>query len=156
MSYRSSGAHRATLVAAGLFLVAPALSPLAGQNPAQPTDSRLQGVVLDESTFQPVDSAVVSVVGTDMTTTTGKWGTFSLPEAPLGNVSIRVSAPKHPTVVQDVVVGSGVLYLQVMLPSVAAMLRGLIVNTPHPDQASRNVARTAADLLADKVPRARM
>jgi len=102
-----------------------------------------------------VDSALVSVVGTDFSVATGRWGSFAFPDAPFGTVSISVSAPGHPTMVQDVEVKNGqVTYVEVVLPSVAATLRALLVRTGRPD-AIRNAARSAADLLADKVPRTR-
>lgn len=148
--------HRLTPVALALVFTAPALFPLAGQAPSG-SDARLQGVVLDQSTYQPVDSATVSLVGTDMTVTTGKWGAFAFPDAPLGPVSVRVSKPGHPTMTEDVEVKDGhVMYVQIALPSVTAMLNELLVRTGRPRKASSEDARTAADMLADRVPRARM
>jgi Carboxypeptidase regulatory-like domain/TonB-dependent Receptor Plug Domain len=130
-------------------------APLAAQVPVQ-TDARLQGVVVDQATYQPVDSATVSLVGTDILATTGKWGSFAFPLAPLGRVALRVSAPGHPGVTQDVEVrNGGVVFVQIVLPSVAATLSELWVNAPASDN-MKEVARSAADLLADQVPRMRV
>ncbi len=146
--------HRRTLVVAGA-LFAPIASALTGQTPTH-SDARLQGVVMEESTYQPVDSALVTLVGTGVTATTGRWGAFALPDAPLGKVSLSVSAPGHPTVVQDVeVTNGGVVFVQVVLPSVAATLREVLVQAGMTPNGSRQASRTAADLLAEKVPRVR-
>lgn len=148
--------RRVVKVVVGLFFIAPALSPLAGQAPTG-SDARLQGVVVEQSGYKPVDSATVSLVGTDMSVTTGKWGSFAFPDAPLGPVSLRVSAPGHPSVTQDVEVKDGkIVFLQVELPSVAAMLQELLVRTGRPTERSVEVARSAADMLADQVPRTRV
>jgi outer membrane receptor protein involved in Fe transport len=148
--------YRALLVMTGSVLIAPALSPLAGQVPTA-SDARLQGVVVEQSGYQPVDSATVSVVGTNMSVTTDKWGAFAFREAPLGSVSLRISAPGHPSMTQEVEVKNGrIVFVQVELPSVAAMLQELLVRTGRPSDGTVEAARSAADLLADRVPRTRV
>lgn len=149
-------AIRRSVVIAALSLLAASLpaAPLRAQEPP-PTlsDARLQGVVVDEKTYQPVTSATVSLVGTGVFATTGRWGAFAFPDAPVGAVSVRVSAPGHPSVVQDVDVRSdGVVFVQIVLPSVAAVLSELLVRGDPPDGVAA-AARTAADLLAIEVPR---
>lgn len=143
------------LVVAVLSLGAPHASAAQVQ-PTPLTEAPLQGVVVDEATYQPIDSATVTVVGTDLVATTSRWGTFSFPDAPLGFVALQVRAPGHPGVVQDVEVKEGrVVFMQVVLPSVAAVLSELFV-TGAPAARASEVARTAADLLALQVPRTRV
>jgi outer membrane receptor protein involved in Fe transport len=114
-------------------------------------------VVVDEITYQPIDSATISLVGTDIASTTGRWGAFSFPDAPLGTVQLHVSAPGHPSVVQQVEVGrDGVVFVQIVLPSVAAVLSGLVVPGVQHRGGAAEAARTAADLLAIQVPRTRV
>ena len=151
--------YRAIVASAALFLAAtPVLTPAArAQQPS--TDSgaaaRLQGIVVLESTYQPVESATVSLVGTDIEALTGRWGAFSFPTAPLGSVSLRVTVPGHPSMVQDVEVRAGrVAFVQVVLPSISAVLAELLVQTNRHAGPSVAGALTAADLLAIKVPRA--
>jgi hypothetical protein len=143
------------LVVTGLSWVAPRASAAQGTAPSA-TEAPLQGVVVDEATYQPVDSATVTVVGTDLVVTTTRWGSFAFPDVPLGYVDLHVSAPGHPSVVQHVEVRAGrVVFMQVVLPSVAAVLAELFVPGAPRARASE-VARTAADLLALEVPRARI
>ncbi len=124
--------------------------------PPLPTQAPLQGVVVDEATYQPVDSATVIIVGTNLVVTTNRWGSFAFPDAPLGPVSLQVSAPGHPSIVEDVEVREGrVVFMQVALPSVAAILSELFVSGASRAHASET-ARTAADLLALEVPRTRV
>jgi TonB-dependent SusC/RagA subfamily outer membrane receptor len=71
-------------------------------------------------------------------------------------VSIRVSAPGHPSVVQGVEVRLGrVAFVQVVLPSIAATLAELLVDVDPVPDVSGDHARSAADLLALEVPRTR-
>ena len=117
------------LARAGLLLLAASLSPLAAAAqeplPQAPTVALLQGVVVDEATHQPVASATVSLVGTPSETLTGRWGIFSFPDAAPGTVSVRVTAPGHPSIVQDVEVRSDrVAFVQVLLPRWQPYCRG--------------------------------
>jgi TonB-dependent starch-binding outer membrane protein SusC len=156
MVQRFAGASRPALLAIGLLIAAFPGRSLAAQVPTQ-SAARLQGVVVDQSTYQPVDSATVSLVGTEIIATTGRWGSFAFPDAPLGNVSLRVSAPGHPGVVQTVEVrNGGVVFVQIVLPSVAATLAELLVATGPARKQRDDAGRTAADLLADAVPRMRV
>jgi len=145
-------------VAASLVLsLSPAPARVAAQAPPSRTDARLQGVVVDQETYQPVESAIVSLVGTDFSVTTGRWGAFAFPDAPSRQLQIRVSAPGHPSVVQDVDVRRGrLVFVQVVLPSVAAALSELFVRAPPASVASAELAQTAADLLALEEPRTRV
>ena len=159
MLHRLGQVSRSTLTTAGLCAIAlHAACPLAGQLQATPqSDARLQGVVVDQATYQAVNSATVSLDGIDGVVTTGRWGGFAIPDAPIGSVSIRVSAPGRVTVVQSVkVTGERVAFVQVVLPSVAATLTELFVQiNPDLDRGVES-AKTAADLLAIEAPRARV
>ena len=106
MSHISIRHCTGALVALGLLLVTQQALPLAAAAqeplPGAPTGALLGGVVVDESTGQPVEAATVLLVGTDFETETGTYGGFAFTEAPLGTVSVRVTAPGHPSVVQEV------------------------------------------------------
>ena len=148
---------RAALAALGLLLVHQYTVPLGGaaQQPEAPMPALLQGVVVHESTGQAVESATVSVVGTDMETQTGRYGGFAFPDVRLGVMSLRVTSPGHPSVVQEVeVTGDRIVFVQFRLPSIAAVLSELLVGVPSavPD----DIPVTAADLLAIEVPSARV
>ena len=160
LSCRSRALLRA-LAAVGLMVSAPPLvAPLAGQVQPQVAGVQgvvlLQGVVIDETTYQPLDSATVSLVGTNLIVRTDRWGSFAFPDAPLGSVSLQVSAPGRPSVVQDVVVQDDrIVFVQVSLPSVAAVLDELLVRSRQPTPDRDWHARTAIDLLALELPRIR-
>ena len=75
-------------------------------------------------------------------------------------MSVRVTAPGHPSVVQEVDVRSDrIVFLQVIVPSFAAVLSELLVSVPGNESVARLVTEaaqlTAADLLAIKVPSTR-
>lgn len=107
----------------------------------------LHGVVADEATLSLIDSARVTVVGTELETVTAGDGTFSFEGVPLGALAVRIEAPGYPVVVEQVeVVRDVVLYMQVMMPRADVILGGLA--TP-PSGASE--ARTAAELVAREV-----
>ena len=107
----------------------------------------LHGVVADEATLALIDSARVTVVGTELEATTGGDGTFSFEGVPLGSLAVRIEAPGYPVMVEQVeVVRDVVLYMQVMMPRSDVILGELA--TP-PTGVSE--ARTAAELVARKV-----
>lgn len=154
MLHRSYRISLVALVAAGLC--ARVGAEAAAQDPGQDaSNAPLQGVVVDAATYQPVDSATVTLLGTDLSVSTGRWGSFTFPGAPPGQLSLQVSAAGHPSIVQDVEVREGrVVFVQIVLPSVAAVLSELLV--PASGGSTSEVARTAADLLALQVPRTRV
>ena len=127
----------------------------AGQQPPPGAQTRplLQGVVVHETTGQPIESATVTLVGTNLVTQTGKFGDFAFPDVLPGLVSIRVTSPEHPSMVQEVELkADAIAFVQFVLPSVSAVLSELLVGVP---QRNANVAEpeTAADLLVNKAPR---
>ena len=164
MSHTSIRPCAGALATVGLFLVTQQALPLAAAAqeplPGARTEVLLGGVVVDESTGQPVEAATVLLVGTDIETETGTYGGFAFTDAPLGTVSVRVTAPGHPSVVQEIDVrGDRIVFLQFILPSVAAVLSELLVGVPGNESVARLVTEaaqlTAADLLAIKVPSTR-
>ena len=107
----------------------------------------LHGVVADQTTLALIDSARVTLVGTNLAAVTGGDGTFSFEGVPLGSLAVRIEAPGYPVVVEQVeVVRDVVLYMQVMMPRADVILGEL---TTPPSGASE--ARTAAELVARKV-----
>ena len=107
----------------------------------------LHGVVADQTTFALVDSARVTVVGTELEAVTGGDGTFSFRGVPLGQLAVRIEAPGYPVVVEQVeVVRDVVLYMQVMMPRADDIL-GELMAAPS----GQSDARTAAELLARQV-----
>ena len=129
-----------------LPLVAAAQQP----TPAVETRPLLQGVVVHETTGQAIQSATVTLVGTDLETRTGRFGDFAFPDVQPGLVSIRVTSPEHPSMVQEVEVKSdAIAFVQFVLPSINAILSELLVGVPHNRSAAAE-PETAADLLAGK------
>ena len=164
MSHTSIRPCAGALAILGLLLVTQQTLPLAAAAqqplPGARTEVLLGGVVVDESTGQPVAAATVLLVGTDIEAETGTYGGFAFTDAPLGTVSVRVTAPGHPSVVQEVDVRSDrIVFLQVIVPSFAALLSELLVSVRGNESVARRVAEaaqfTAADLLALKVPSTR-
>jgi hypothetical protein len=132
--------------------VLPAAAASQQQSAATPTpDALLQGVVVYASTGQAVESAVVSVVGTDLRMETGRYGAFAFSDLQPGIMAIRVTAEGHPSVTEEInFTGEGIVFLQFRLPSIEAVLAELLVGvTPGNNTID---GRTAADLLSAKVP----
>ncbi len=145
------------LAALVVLLVTQQALPLAAAQqkplPGAETQPILQGIVVYESTGQPIESATVSLVGTDIEMQTGRYGSFAFPEVQFGRMSVRVTAPGHPSVTQEVdITGDRVVFLQFRLPSLSAVLSELLVRVRH-DRANISVSdpRTAEDLLAREV-----
>jgi hypothetical protein len=110
----------------------------------------LYGVVADESSWQPVASARVTLIETGVETETGLRGTFVFASPPLGRVSIRVEAPGFPAMVQEVEVTTDeTLFVQFVLPDLAAVLDEILV--VGRSRSATSEPRTAADLLTMEV-----
>ena len=164
MSHTSIRHWAGALAILGLLLVTQQALPLAAAAQQPLPGVLLGGVVVDELTGQPVEAATVSLVGTDIEAETGRFGGFAFTDAPLGTVSVHVTAPGHPSVVQEVDVRvDRILFIQFRLPSVTTVLSellvgvpGLLVGVPGDESVARLLAQlTAADLLAIKVPSTR-
>ena len=156
MSYPSIRPWAGALAALVVLFVTQQALPLAAATqqplPGAETQPILQGVVVDESNGQPIESATVSLVGTDIETQTGRYGGFAFPDVQPGLVSVHVTAPGHPSVVQEVEVKrDGIVFVRFDLPSIAAVLAELLGD----DEPMAGVL-TAADLVAIEVPSARL
>ena len=156
MSYPSIRPWAGALAALIVLFVTQQALPLAAATqqplPGAETQPVLQGVVVDESNGQPIESATVSLVGTDIETQTGRYGGFAFPDVQPGLVSVHVTAPGHPSVVQEVEVKrDGIVFVRFDLPSIAAVLAELLGD----DEPMAGVL-TAADLVAIEVPSARL
>ena len=159
MSRHSIRPWAGALAALGLLHVSQHTLPLAAAAqqplPEARTEALLQGVVTHESTGQPVESATLWLVGTNIETQTGKDGGFAFPDTPIGMVSVRVTAPGHPSLVQEVEVSrDGIVFVRFILPSGTAVLDELLVEV-RGDRWIGNPL-TAADMLASKIPSARV
>ncbi len=159
MSHPSIRLWAGALAALVVLLVTQHALPLAtaAQQPRSgaATQPFLQGVVVYESTGQPIEAATVSLLGTDIETQTGRYGDFAFPDLHFGMMSVRVTAPGHPSVTQEVdVTGDGIVFLQFRLPSVSAVLSELMVGVPG-DRSRVSDPRTAEDLLLVQNPSVR-
>jgi outer membrane receptor protein involved in Fe transport len=130
-----------------------ALPLFAGSAQAQEQPARLQGVVVLESTFEPIHEAVVTLIGTDIETRTGIMGDFAIHDPPLGMAWVRVAVPGLPAVREQVQISeTGVIFLQFRMPEdVTALLDDVLV-----DVAARGTdyadVETALDMVAARVP----
>ena len=139
-------------VVVNLFALALGASTFGPISVAAQERAILWGVASDAVTGEIVDSAAVTLVGSGIETRTAADGIFEFPDAPLGFATVRVQAPGYPAVVEEVEMTPGtVRIMQVLLPSVDAVLRELLVVVPATAAASRGGVRSAADLLARKV-----
>ena len=159
MSHAATRLWGRTLILLAILVVshdAPPVRAAAQQLlPGAETEDLLQGIVVHQSTGEPVESATVSLVDTNIETRSGPYGGFSFPDAPLGFTLVRVTAPGHPGVVEEVEVKSdGIVFVQFILPSINAVLDELLVQVPG--DAPRASQLTAADLLAIQVPSTRV
>lgn len=141
-----------------LALLLFALGGVAAQAQAQDrqpegSPARIQGVVVMESTSQPVPDAVVTVVGTDIETRTGRLGQFAIPDDVEGTVWVRVTAEGLPSVREQVeVTEDGVVFMQFRMPEdVFAVLHDVNVDI-WGGQSATAEAMSALELVAAKVP----
>lgn len=142
--------HLALLLATAV--VAP--SPTHAQDRAADVDhARLQGVVVLESTFEPIEHASVVVMGTDIETRTGPLGGFAISDVPDGTIWVRVTVPGLPSVRERVDLGGeGIVFLQFRMPeNVHAVLDEVLIDVRSPERATGE-AESALDLVAAKVP----
>jgi len=150
----------ATIAARPLLLLAATLGISAtaalGQDLETEAQARLQGVVVLESTFEPIRDAVVTLVGTDIETRTGRMGEFAIAEPPVGTAWVRVAVPGMPSVREQVQIGpEGIIFLQFQMPEdVSALLAAMTVDVVTGREVPQ--AQTALDLVAAKVPQVGM
>lgn len=141
----------ATLLIGSSLLATP---PGIGTASAQEEPVLLAGVVADEVTWSPVDSARVTILGTDLEIFSRPNGTFEFTDVPLGPVTVRVDADGFTSMVEEVVVSEGALvFVQFALPSVAAFLDEILVTgrrSAAPSAVSES--KSAVDLLVGRLP----
>jgi hypothetical protein len=114
---------------------------------------RLAGVVADEATWTPVAAAKITLLGTDLEALSEANGNFTLLDAPLGPATVKVEAPGYVTMVQRVDIrADAVVFVQFILPGVHALLDEILVAGTRPQPGVLVETRTAADLLAGKLP----
>ncbi len=142
----------------GLLTSASLLASAFGSSPSAAQQVLLTGVVADEATLTAVASAKITIVGQDLETYSQANGTFALPDAPLGPVSVRVDAPGFTSLVLEVVVRQdAVVYLEFVLSKVDAFLdffldELLVVGRRSERPSALSEVRSAADLLAGQIP----
>jgi len=131
-------------LAAALVLVPPSVS-------AQDVGT-IRGAVVEEGTWELIGSAKVIVLGTGLKTETAADGTFLIPGIPLGRVLVRVEARGFPAVIEEVEIVRGEVPLAVFVETTVAALDGIIVFGDRTEPTQKGESRTAADLVAEKVP----
>lgn len=146
---------RVTRFVFSLEMLALAVVPALGmaQEPVEPV--RLLGAVSDARTSLPISEALVSIVGTSIQTRTAEDGWFTLPDATVGAITVRVQAQGYPVMVEDLEVPADeILVVHFMVPGIDAVLEGLLVlGTPEGGRdVSDHAPATALDLLAEEIP----
>jgi len=114
---------------AGVVLALFATGPAAAlQEPATEPEIAVQGLVLHEITFAPVVGAAVSIPALGLEALTLEDGSFRFVEGVAGIHHLRVSAPGYVTLVEQFEVAEeGFAYVQVLLPSLDAVLGAITV-----------------------------
>jgi len=126
-------------VVVALFATGPAA---ALQEPSTEPEIAVHGLVLHETTFAPILGAAVSIPALGLEASTLEDGSFHLAGGISGTHQLRVSAPGYVTLVEQFEVAEeGFAYVQVLLPSVDAVLGALTVRGR---MAGRTVAGGAA------------
>lgn len=130
-----------------------AVPPIGSGLYAQDSEAALGGVVLDDLSMEPIESATVSIVGADMTTVTDEDGAFVLADPPLGRISIRVVAADRVSLVQEVEVhAESITHVQFFLLPIDAVVSELLVRDPSGPEPMVRTPTTAVDILARQLP----
>ena len=113
--------------------------------------SLLGGVVVDQYTREPVPGATISVESAGIEVDAREDGSFGFYQLPVGFVTIRVTAPERPALVDRVEVAADeVTFVRFLLPAIDAVLSELLVEgSPREDYPAD---LTAAELIAREVP----
>ena len=100
----------------------------------------------------PIVGATVSVEALGIRAGMRDDGSFGFYEVPVGWVSVRVEAPSHAVVVDDIEVTSeeNISFVQFALPDLNAVLAEILVEGPRGKEYPTDL--TAADLVARKLP----
>jgi TonB-dependent SusC/RagA subfamily outer membrane receptor len=155
-------------ILAGVARFSPLLSIAAGLLTASPSGAQdtglVVGSVVDDLRDVPLDGAVVSIVGTDISVTTSEGGRFRVAASPSGTTTLRIALSDYVTVVERVEVPpADVASVEVRLVPVASVLEDIMVTTRAqrsatwspdeveiPERDGRH--KTAMDLVRTAVP----
>ena len=106
----------------GALLFLAAATPLSGQ-----VGATLRGVVRSAMTGEPVEGAVVRIVGTSVVNRTGEDGSYSLLSVPVGVSVIRITHPDHVGLAERLTVeGSTLLLRDFEMMAPAFVLREIV------------------------------
>ncbi len=153
--FASAGVGLARILSGMLVLTTVVVGSAQGQE-----SGRLEGVVLDSETLQPVDGANISISGRSDPWVTAEDGTFSFGLLPAGVVQLRVQRDGYSSALEqvEVVPGAGT-FLQLSVTPIAAALAELIARTTRGQTGAdalegmdRSSSETAADLLYQRLP----
>ena len=97
----------AAILSLGTLLLLAAAPPLSGQVAAT-----LRGVVRSAVTGEPVEGAVVRIVGTGVVNRTGEDGSYALLSVPVGVSVVRVTHPDHVGLAERLTVETSALLLR--------------------------------------------
>ena len=64
--------------------------------------SSLTGILVDSETGNPISGAIVSIQGTNLTTTTGADGSYSFNDIPEGIQTLTINAPDHSLIIMEI------------------------------------------------------
>ena len=64
--------------------------------------SSLTGILVDSETGNPISGAIVAIQGTNLTTTTGADGSYSLQDIPKGLQTLTINAPDHTLILMEI------------------------------------------------------
>lgn len=121
---------------------------------------RLEGIVLDDQTLQPVEGARVSVSGESDPLFTAQDGSFSFGLFPVGVVQLRVQLDGYSSALEQVeVVAEEGTFLQLSMTPIAATLAELIARSGRRradldavEAGDSDSSRTVAELLSQRLP----
>ena len=137
---------------------------LSGSQPlsGQPTGTLL-GTVVDETTGEPLGGATLSLADGSARAVTDETGVYELTPIPAGEVAVRVELSGYAAVVEQIeVLADEVGLFQFRLSRLELAIQGLLVRAgrgadggvseSRVERSDRQVARTALDLLRERLP----
>ncbi len=137
--------------AGGAILLASVGELRARQNPL------VGGVILDEATELPIAGASVFIESIEVETESREDGRFGYYEVSPGTVAVRVRAPGHAIMVEEVEVQTeDIVFVRFLLPGLSALLSEIVgsIEASGADQAPSRASSsaTAADLVESRLP----
>lgn len=119
---RRARLRKTAILLPGTLLLLAATSPLSGQ-----VGATLRGVVRSAVTGEPVEGAVVRIVGTGVVNRTGEDGSYALLSVPVGVSVVRVTHPDHVGLAERLTVeGSALLLRDFEMMAPAFVLREIV------------------------------